>query len=332
MKQNFKILFLLLIAIVPLRTMAQDDVRFEINDGIYNNSVKSKMENTVSDLLSEMNKAFKQNRALRLDGMAISNDGKKQINMLWDNVHLYCSEPEIVEHGITTNQGFQIRNIPFIMQPVGEDESKQEYQEVVMDFSKAGLLESFYLTIGMNMYSQVMANKTEVSDVRRRMEILDYVEHFRTSYNQKDMNFLRQVFSNDALIITGRVIKVQKSDVFPGGNKIIYTKQTKQQYLANLARAFKTNKYIKVNFDDIKVVAHPTKANVYGVTVHQTWNSSRYSDEGYVFMIWDFTNEDEPKIHVRTWQPDYIDKAHKQKLPENEVFDLGDFDLGDFID
>ena len=26
-------------------------------------------------------------------------------------------------------------------------------------------------------------------------------------------------------------------------------------------------------------------------------------------MIWDFTNEYEPKIHVRTWQPDYLDKA-----------------------
>lgn len=330
MKQ--KLLLLLFTVIFPLGIMAQDDVTFEINDGIYDNSVKTKMEKTVSSLLSEMNKAFRQNRSLELDGMSLSNEAKKEINMLWDNVHLYCSEPEIVEHGLTTNHGYQVRNIPFIMQPVGEDESQQEYQEVVMDFSNTGLMESFYLTISMNMYSQVMANKSEVSDVRRRMEILDYVEHFRTSYNQKDMSFLRQVFSDDALIITGRVIQVQKSEVFPNGNKIIYRKQTKQQYLANLARAFKANKYIKVNFDDIKIVAHPTKENVYGVTVHQTWNSSRYSDEGYVFMIWDFTNEDSPKIHVRTWQPDYIDKAHKQKLPENEVFDLGDFDLGDYID
>lgn len=33
------------------------------------------------------------------------------------------------------------------------------------------------------------------------------------------------------------------------------------------------------------------------------------------------------QIHVRTWQPDYIDKEHGQKLNPNDVFSLGDFDL-----
>ena len=122
-------------------------------------------------------------------------------------------------------------------------------------------------------------------------------------------------------------MKVQKSEVFPSGNKVVYKKQNKKQYLTNLGNAFKVAKYIKVNFDDIKVVAHPTKENVYGVTLHQEWNTNRYSDEGYVFMIWDFTNEDEPKIHVRTWQPDYIDKAKGQKLDPNEIFSLSDFVL-----
>lgn len=326
MKKNILALLFLLLMPFGMNVYGQSNyVSFDISDGIYNASLKSKMERTVSSLLTEMNSAFKQNRPLRLDGMNMTADAKKQINMLWDNVHLCCNEPEVVEHGLTTNHGYQVRNIPFVMQPVGEDASKREYQEVVMDFSKTGVLESFYLTISMNMYSKVMANKTEVKDVRRRMEILDYVEHFRTSYNQKDMAFLKQVFSDDALIITGRVIKVQKSDVFPSGSKIIYHKQTKQQYLANLAQSFKANKYIHVLFDDIKVVKHPSKDNVYGVTVHQSWHSSKYHDEGYVFMIWDFTNEDMPKIHVRTWQPENIGDG--KKLPKNEVFNLGDFDL-----
>ena len=179
----------------------------------------------------------------------------------------------------------------------------------------------------MNMYAKVMQNKSEISDIRRRMQILDYVEHFRTAYNMKDMPFLQQVFSDDALIITGRVVKVEKSELFPQGNKVLYKKQTKQQYLSNLANAFKAAKYIKVNFDDIKVVAHPTKQNVYGVTLHQEWNTNRYSDEGIVFMIWDFTNEDQPKIHVRTWQPDWIDKEKGQRLNPNDVFSLSDFVL-----
>ena len=44
-------------------------------------------------------------------------------------------------------------------------------------------------------------------------------------------------------------------------------------------------------------------------------------------MIWDFTNEDQPKIHVRTWQPDWIDKDKGQRLNPNDVFTLSDFVL-----
>ena len=157
--------------------------------------------------------------------------------------------------------------------------------------------------------------------------ILNYVEHFRTAYNQKDLKFLRQVFSEDALIITGKVIKVRKSEVVPSGNRVVYTTQTKQQYLNNLSRAFKSNSYIKVKFDNVMMVEHPTIKGIYGVTVHQRWNTPRYSDEGYVFMVWDFRNPDAPQIHVRTWQPDYIDKAQGQRLSPNDVFTLGDFDL-----
>ena len=95
----------------------------------------------------------------------------------------------------------------------------------------------------------------------------------------------------------------------------------------SLAKAFKANSYIKVTFENVTIVEHPTIAGIYGVTVRQKWNSSRYSDEGFVFMIWDFRNPDEPQIHVRTWQPEYVDKEKGQRLNPNDVFTLGDFDL-----
>ena len=323
---------LLLLAVVAAFTfssdvLAQRRVSLKINDGIGNVPLKFKIEESVSALMSEINRADDNNRSLDLYGMNLTQDARHQLKMLWENVHFYCEESEIVERCLQTNRGYQVRNIPLIMKPVGETLNKQEYQEAVISFSKEGKITGFNLTLSMNMYSKVMQNTVEITDVRRRMEILDYVEYFRTSYNRKDLSFLRQVFSEDALIITGKVIKVRPSEVFPSGTKITYRKQNKQQYLTNLAAAFKRNRYIHVNFDDIKIVAHPTKSNVYGVTVHQSWNASNYSDEGYVFMIWDFTNEYEPKIHVRTWQPDYLDKAKGVRMNPNDVFTLGDFTL-----
>ena len=302
-------------------------VRFVISDGVDNAQLKNKMEKSVSALLDEINMAAIEKRSLHLNNINMNDDAQSELKMLWKNSHFLCEDLELVERCLTTNHGYQVRNIPLTLKPLGDEANSSEYQEAVIGFSKTGRITSFSLAISVNVYSKVMQNTTEISDVRRRMEILDYVEHFRTSYNQKDIAFLRQIFSDDALIITGRVIKVQPSEVFPSGNKITYRKQTKHEYLKNLTAAFKKTRYIHVNFDDMKIVAHPTKKNIYGVTVHQTWNASNYSDEGYVFMIWDFTNEYAPQIHVRTWQPDFLDKAKGVRINPNDVFTLGDFTL-----
>ena len=300
-----------------MQASAADAVKFFINDGIDEGSAKKQMEQNVSALLTEMGEAAEDGRTLNYAKVTITDEAKQQIDMLWINVHFFCEESEVIERCLNTSNGFQVRNIPLTMKALPGESVKDDYQEAVINFDKTGKIVSFFFTIGMNMYSKVMQNNGEVTDVRRRMAILDYVEHFRTAYNMKDMPFLQQVFSDDALIITGHVVKVQKSEVLPTGNKVIYKKQTKKQVTT----------YIKVNFDDIKVVAHPTRKDVYGVTLHQEWNTNRYSDEGYVFMIWDFSNEEEPKIHVRTWQPDYIDKDKGERLNPNDVFSLSDFNL-----
>lgn len=326
---------LLLLAFViqwSMNSMAYNQVRLVINDGIGNPQLKQQMEQAVSAVMTEINRSHEQNLGiLNFPVSYMDTDAKDELNKLWQNDRFRCVEEEIVERVLTTHNGYQVRSIPLIVNSA-EGGEELGYQEAVINFNRQGVITSFYYTINPELYSKLrmgqMQNKNyEVTDIKDRMMILDYVEHFRTSYNQKDLRFLRQVFSDDALIITGKVVKVRKSEVMPSGNKVIYTTQTKQQYLDNLAKAFKSNSYIKVTFDDVVIVEHPTIHGIYGVTVHQKWNTARYSDEGYVFMVWDFRNPDMPQIHVRTWQPDYIDKARGQKLNPNDVFSLGDFDL-----
>ena len=311
---------------VTLNATAYNRVRLVINDGTTNSQLKAKIEHAVSVVMTEINQAQENNRS-----GYVSREGRADLNKLWENEHFRCVEEEIVERLLTTRTGYQVRNIPLIVNAASEG-AELGYQEAVINFDKQGIITSFYYTINPELYSklrmkQMSDKRYEVTDIRDRMMILDYVEHFRTSYNQKDLKFLRQVFSDDALIITGKVVKVKKSEVVPSGNKIIYSTQTKQQYLDNLSKAFKAASYIKVNFDDVVIVEHPTIKGIYGVTVHQKWNTNRYSDEGYVFMVWDFRNPDTPQIHVRTWQPDYLDKERGQRLNPNDVFTLGDFDL-----
>ena len=317
---------------ITLQASAYNQVRLVINDGISNKQLKNRMEQAVSVVITEINRSQEMNLSkLDFSEAYITKDARQELNKLWANEHFRCVEKEIVERCLTTRMGYQVRGIPLIVNAARENE-ELGYQEAVINFNKNGIITSVYYTINPELYSklrmkQMGDQRHEVTDIRDRMMILDYVEHFRTSYNQKDLKFLRQVFSDDALIITGKVIKVRRSEVHPGGAKVIYTTQTKQQYLDNLSKAFKSNSYIKVNFDNVVIVEHPTIKDIYGVTVHQRWNSSRYSDEGYVFMVWDFRDPDEPQIHVRTWQPEYVDRAKGQKLNPNDVFTLGDFDL-----
>ena len=299
-----KINLIFLLMFVAQNIMA--DVTVQI-DGIDNATVKAKMERTMSSFLTEVNNAQSSKRALNFGGMGLSTNVQSSVPMLWENSPFECTDEEIMEHCIQTGSGYQVRNIPLIMRPTDSSFNEDEYQEAVFSFDRNGNMESFYLTLSMNLYMNIIKSNKSVTDLRRRQLILDYVEHFRTAYNQKDKEFLEAVFSDDALIITGKVIPQRVRDNIQLPARVEYTRQTKRQYMTKLSQIFAANKHIKVTFDEIRVVMHPTKSEWYGVTLHQGWTSDRYHDDGWLFLLWDFSNEDHPTIHVRTWQPDRIE-------------------------
>ena len=320
MKKNV----LLWIALMQTIYASAGNITFTIADGISDVALKSKIENAVVRVLNEVNAAQSEGRSLDFSAMDVNTNVQRSMSMLWENSPFQCTDDDIVEHCITTGSGYQVRNIPLMMKPTGDRAfNEEEYQEAVISFDKQGEVESFYLSISMNLYMNVVRSNMELTDLRRRQMILDYVEQFRTAYNQKDIAFLNQVFSDDALIITGKVIMQKHSEGF-ATPKIQYNKQSKQQYLTNLTRVFQNARYIKVAFDEIEVMRHPVNPDFYGVTLHQGWTSNTYHDEGYLFLLWDFRDENAPQIHVRTWQPD---KIGGKALPKDEIFSLSDFDI-----
>ena len=308
--------------------VSAQNVVFQVSDGLSNNAVKTKIENGVSALLNEVNRAQAARKALNFRAIPASESAQMSLSMLWENVPFRCDEEEIVERVLQTAEGYQVRNIPLELKPTDNSVSDDSYQEAVIDFDRNGTITSFYFAISNNLYAQVMRSNLEVTDLRRRQLILDYVEHFRTAYNQKDIKFLEQVFSDDAIIITGKVIKSQPNDFNPlPKERIEYNVQNKKAYLSRLAGVFQRNRYIRVTFSEINVARHPTKRDFYGVLLRQGYESPGYSDDGYVFLLWDFRDESNPQIHVRTWQPYYLDTAHTQVIDEDEIFDISSFDL-----
>lgn len=331
MKRLFIIISALQISLLTSVLVAASAVNFTISDGIENAALKSKMERVISNILTEANAAQEAGRQMKYSALGIPQSVQGSLAALWENSPFVCLDEEIVEHCITTGTGYQVRNIPLMLKPVNPaDVSEDEdYQEAVVSFDKQGNLVSFYLSIGMNLYMNVVKNNKEISDLRRRQLILDYVEQFRTSYNQKDLDFLEAVFSDDALIITGKVIKRKSNDGIPMPDKIEYKKHDKKQYMSHLRTIFARNRSIRVTFDEIEVMRHPVNKDFYGVTLHQGYTSDTYHDDGYLFLLWDFRDEEHPQIHVRTWQPDAynVDGKGVQRIPKDEIFSLSDFDI-----
>jgi len=291
--------------------------------------VARKMEANASALLTELNQAFFDDRTPSLHKITgLKNDGKNSILAMWEMAQFRCIKTEIKERGFQTPFGYQVRNIPLFLKDMPEGES---YKEIAINFDRFGAIEDIYFSLDMHNYLEVMkSEENEVTDLRYRQAILNFMENFRTAYNRKDIGLLTKVFSEDALIITGKVVKQNKSvenalsSYGFSQEKIEYQVQTKKDYIDKLNRIFRNNAKINVLFDDLEVVRHPKYDNFYGVRLLQGWNTTNYSDEGFLFLMIEFNDDDDMKINVRTWQPD---KLNGELLSEEEKIKLSDFDI-----
>lgn len=293
--------------------------------GIENKILKAKVDGNVSKLLLAINQSFFNKTVPILTGIDISDEAKSNVFALWETSPFRPQESEIFEDILILKKGgYELRNIRLY---VSKADSAEKNQEGVIVFTPNGKIDDFYFSIGTGRYKKIMAEGKDIADLRRRETILNFVENFRTSYNRKDLDFLKKIFSDNALIITGKVIKEKVSD----GNsimqslpkeKIVYVKQTKSEYMDKMQQIFAANAYLNIKFDELKVVQHGKYPDYYGVTVKQYWNSSKYSDVGYVFLLIDFSNEDNPLIHIRTWQPNMVngrELANSEKININSV-------------
>ena len=289
-------------------------------DGLDNASY---VEKNVGALLNAINACYSTQQAFDDSNLNITPECASEISDI-----ISFSPMEIVGKSIKCNAAevinsneYQIRNIPVLLEEYdGNTQTKMTPHEIVISFDMTGKITDFQIAIDQYAYSKIVDSNRDVKDKRHRQMVLSFLEQFRTAYNTKDITFLKQIYSDDAIIITGRVISVKPSEVHPTGKIIRYKQQDKTQYLNNLQNVFSNNKKISVSFDDIEVKSHPTDPNWYGVMLKQGWTSDSYHDEGYVFLLWDFSNENEPTIHIRTWQPD-------KYLSDDEKYSLDDFDI-----
>jgi hypothetical protein len=321
---TFRIATLIFVVSTVISAHAQGTL-FEIKDGLDNYALKRIMENNVNTLISSFKMAVIENKKPKLSKDNFTVDAIEGIEEMWKSSAMNFPITELKSRCLNTSTGYQVRGIPVDML---EADKAEERQELTIDFQKDGKISAVSVAIEMHRYDMIMAEKSNEVDYSRRQFIVDFVENFRTAYNKKDMKMLNSVFSDKALIITGKLVKEKpNSDITKmtlNNNRVVYIKQTKMQYLEKLRNIFKNTKYINVKFEDIEVTQHPKYDDIYGVNLKQYWHTSNYQDVGYLFLMIDFRDPKNPIIQVRTWQPDKDDKGNVVTKKE-DVFRLGSF-------
>jgi hypothetical protein len=317
---------MVLLLLLASTSIAFSQGLFKIIEGLSDQSLKATMETNVNAMMMAMNTAANQNaKTVKLNKDNFTSEAIKDIEQMWKSSAIFCPPVNIMSRCLKTSYGYQVRGIPVDLK---EADEKEKRQELAIDFLPNGKISNVSIAIEMHRYDQIMAEKESDIDYARRQIIVDFVENFRTAYNRRDMKLLTSVFSDKALIITGKVISEKPNSDMDrltlNNNKVIYIKQTKQEYLQNLSNVFKITKFINVKFDDIEVVQHPKYDDIYGVTLKQYWHTDRYRDEGYLFLMIDFRDADKPLIQVRTWQP-YKNKQGQVITQKNDVYHLGSF-------
>lgn len=311
------ILFPILLMLASAAALAVPvDIRVYITD-FEQDELRRTIENRASELLNEINFAFIEERFPVPGDTRVSGHFSYDLERLWQTSPMYVPQNRLFLRLIRTDDGnYEMRDIPL---QLIDEEGEKVYEEAVLFFTPSGNLSGIRIALPQHHYGRIMREGTDRIDRVRRRHILDFTEEFRTAYNTKNIDFIRKVFSDQALIVVGRMVQ-EADESSPYENQVEYLRFSKEEYLERLERVFRINRFIDVKFQDMRVLQHPMYEDIYGVNMEQYYTSSTYSDEGYLFLLVDFADEEAPMIHVRTWQP-------IRSTPEDRVFHLGDMEI-----
>ena len=192
-------------------------------------------------------------------------------------------------------------------------------EDVVFTFNETGKIDCIAFSLDKTAVDDILAQGYWSDSVRTN--ILQFMENYKTAYCLKRLDYIEQIFDDDAVIIVGKVAKrlkrVGSSDKYEYASNPIITKTryTKDEYLEKLKHCFKSNECVNIHFTNNKV--RMVNDKIFEILIKQDYYSTHYGDSGYLFLMVDMHDPERPLIKVRTWQetPD----------PDDGLYDASDF-------
>ena len=127
-------------------------------------------------------------------------------------------------------------------------------EDVVFTLNKDGKIDALSFALNKPAVDDIM-NHTSWNDTVRNV-LINFLESYKTAYALKRYDYINSIFSDDALIITGSVLKhtAAKEGQPMSAQAVKYTRQTKSEYMKKLKHIFRSSEYINLRFADNETV------------------------------------------------------------------------------
>jgi len=192
-----------------------------------------------------------------------------------------------------------------------QNNKRKFVEDVTFTFDENKKIECVAFGLGSQAKTDIFNKGVGAWSDYAKMVIATFLENYKTAFALKRLDYLESVFDDNATIITGHIIKkapkvaIEGESYIANNNKLIkYTRQTKSEYMRKLKMCFQSNQFINIRFADNDVVKMGAGGETYGIQIKQDYYSTNYGDHGYLFLMVDFNDPENPSIKVRTWQPD----------------------------
>ncbi len=309
MKRLF-LFFVLYMSVVGSLFAQNEQTRISISNLSNNPTVKFNIENTLSKFFTELRSAYIGNRTPNLNSVNMESNVRQMVLNMWQTSP-FRLRATAADLKVAERMGcYRVVDIVLNLHHSFSGPDQREVFFVEMD--SAGKIIGFVRD--QFPLSQVGSTNipTNVKD-----NIVDFLQRLNTAHSSKDINFLEMVYSDNAVIYVGK--RVSSSYVYTLGersvsilqDKYAITIKNKPQYINDLKAIFASHISIDVQYDEIEISKHPTSnekyKDVYYVRLKQTYRSTYYnnkpgySDIGYLTLVWNFKNPNNPKILVRAW-------------------------------
>ena len=200
-------------------------------------------------------------------------------------------------------------------------------EDISLTFDENNKIENVAFGLGDMAERGIFNSKAKWSDDVREI-IVSFMENYKTAYSLERLDYLRDIFADDAVIIVGNVVKKHTTNnpsmdgmslSLKGQDVIKYNRYTKDDYITQLSRCFNRNDFINLRFTnhEIQWLDKYDDKNIFAINIRQEYNSTTYADDGYLFLLVDMTDHTAPLIKVRTWQPN--------EVAINKLYNAGDF-------